>query len=614
MSFKPTTSTNQNVSGFSPNILNGYDQVAYHITFYMLSESAVAAKDYGNKTNRVILSETGKIGQFHLESLEFTQIVNPTESTRTTYSGGYTFTILEAGGVTLLDKMIAASRYLGIKNYLQIPYFLEITFRARDPKTSAEIGDGDGLIGNLKWIEPIMLTSISTTVTEAGAEYVIQAAPAPNMGNINQVASSVSVTTTIKPAATVKEVLDQIATSLNKRENVDKKFSEYVKPDIYEFEIDPIFANMKVTETEVFKQSQQSAEMTLDKRQFAFSGSQHLETIISQILITCPEYQKIAKNSNTADSNKTRKPGELKTLHRVVTSSTILEHDDSRNNYVRKYTYKIVPYLHGTAFIDPAEFTANGKDVYKDYIGRRILTKRYDYLFTGLNTEVLNFNAKFDLTWFIPMPAQGASRTTSEQMPSVKAASISDSFVNNRQKAIMQQQAEKFKPVVSTSKSGEVYAADLEAVKDPDIKVPLRQASNTMAPMSSETPNTRGVGYTNILFDQTFVNGVTPNVVQIDLEIKGDPYWLGEPRDPDFKVDTIGDVAKYRQSQVFFALNMAVPQTENINTGFVEDINRSIYTGVYYITSVRHQFSEGEFRQTLNALRNILISSKDIEL
>lgn len=613
MSFKPkTANSGENISKFSPNILNDYDQVAYHITFYMISESDITAKKY-DSPSRVVISETGKIGQFHLESLEFSQIVNPTEASRTTFSSGYTFTILEVGGVTLLDKIIAAARYLGVKNYLRIPYFLEISFRARTASSSAEVGAGDEIIGNLKWIEPIMLAQIETTVTEAGAEYVVKAVPAPNIGNINQNASSVSVTTTIKPASTVKEVLDQIANTLNSREAIDKKFSEQVKPDIYEFVIDPMFANMKVTETEVFKQSQQTAEMTLDKRHFAFSGSQHLETIIGQILVTCPEYQRLAKNSDTADSNKTKKPGELKTMHRIVTTSTNLEHDDSRNDYVKKYTYKIVPYLHGTAFIDPAEFSANGKDVYQDYINRRILTKRYDYLYTGLNTEVINFNAKFDLTWFIPMPPQGSARTTSEQMPSVKAASISDSFVDKR-KAIIPQQAEKFKPSVSTPGTELVYAGDLEQVKDPDIKVPLKQAAHAITPMATETPNTRGAGYTNILFDQTFVNGVTPNVVQIDLEIKGDPYWLGEPRDPDFETDTLGDVAKYRQSQVFFALNMAVPQTENIETGFVENLDRSVYTGVYYVTIVKHHFAEGEFKQTLSALRNILISSKDIDL
>lgn len=613
MSFKPKTETSgNNVSGFSPNILNNYDQVAYHITFYMLSESAITAKDY-NSSSRVVISETGKIGQYHLENLEFSQIVNPTEASRTTYSAGYTFTILEAGGVTLLDKIIAGANYLGINNYLRIPYFLEISFRARTASSSTEIGAGNEIIGNLKWIEPIMLAQIETTVTESGAEYVVKAVPAPNIGNINQNASSVSTIATIKPAGTVKDVLDQVAKVLNQREEVDKKFSEYVKADTYEFDIDPLFANMKVTETEVFKQSQQTAEMTLDKRNFAFSGSQHLETIIGQILVTCPEYQKLAKNSETADSNKTRKPGELKTMHRIVTTSRNLEYDTARNEYVKKYIYKIVPYLHGTAFIDPAEFTADGREIYKDYIGKRILTKRYDYLYTGRNTEVINFNAKFDLTWFIPMPPQGAARTTSEQMPSVKAATISDSFADRR-KSIMPQQSEKFKPVVTSGNSAAVYAGDLEQIKDPSIKVPLRQAAHTITPMASETPNTRGAGYTNILFDQTFVNGVTPNVVQIDLEIKGDPYWLGEPRDPEIEFDSLAEVAKYRQSQVFFALNMAVPQAENISTGFVENLDRSVYTGVYYVTIVKHTFTEGEFKQTLTALRNILISSKDIEL
>lgn len=612
MSFKPHTTSVSTASDYAPNVLNAYDQVAYHITFYMISEGDVASKNYAT-TNRVILSETGKIGQFHLETLEFTQIVNPTEATRTTYSSGYTFTILEAGGVTLLDKMIAAANYLGIKNYLQIPYFLEITFRGRTVESSTPIGDGDGLIGNLKWIEPIMLASIETTVTESGAEYVVQAVPAPSAGNINQIASSTSVTTTIKPAGTVQDVITQVEAALNKRESVDKKFAGYVKPDTYEIIVDPIFANMKVTETEVFKQSQQTAEMTLDKRQFAFSGSQHIETIISQILISCPEYQKIVKNSETADSNKTRKPGELKTMHRIVSTSSIVEHDDARNTYVKKYTYKVVPYQHGTAFIDPQEFTADGKEVFRDYVNKKILTKKYDYLYTGKNTEVIDFNAKFDLSWFVSIPSQGAAQTTTDQMPSVKAASISDG-ANTKQKSVIPMQAEKFKPTITTGKKGEIYASDLEQIADPVIKVPLRQAAHGISSTANETPNTRGAGYTNILFDQTFVNGVTPNIVQINLEIKGDPYWLGEPRDVDFELDTLADVAKYSQSQVFFTLNMAVPQSENINTGFVENLDRSIYTGVYYVTVVKHHFAEGEFKQTLTALRNILINSRDVDI
>jgi hypothetical protein len=118
----------------------------------------------------------------------------------------------------------------------------------------------------------------------------------------------------------------------------------------------------------------------------------------------------------------------------------------------------------------------------------------------------------------------------------------------------------------------------------------------------------------SVLFEQQ-VSPTSGDLINVDLEIRGDPFWL-EP-DP---LPAAGIAPNYRDratrkptdffnnstgTQTFFIFTMYLPQEVNPDTGLVPPpSSKNIINGIYSVRKAVHKFSKGKFTQTLTAVRD----------
>lgn len=149
---------------------------------------------------------------------------------------------------------------------------------------------------------------------------------------------------------------------------------------------------------------------------------------------------------------------------------------------------------------------------------------------------------------------------------------------------------------------------------------PVQQATNTggAAPVDRASSG-QGVG--TLPRNQSLVSAVlndvmsTPYFAQVELEIRGDPYWMGLGNVEENRF--IGgnnnqqpppqNSAWFYGGETGFFLTFRTGESPSENTGYIEFNNTSIaFTGVYSCISVRSFFKNGQFTQVLKAIRDNL--------
>lgn len=630
MSSKFSANVSQTVNNFQPNILDNYDLSTYNISFFMLPESEIRSKN-PDWSKKIIIAQTGVDAKYFLDNLEFTSTISPTAHTRTTLSADFKFTVTEPNGMSLIDKIFSASVNAGISNYMQIPYYLEITFKARNYTESFPVESSDPELGSLKWIEVISIAKVETTVTAQGTEYSFSAAPYGNLSLTSQVgnmAESTNIT-----ASTFGEAIKKLETVLNDRGQYTR-LSEYSKIDIYEFDVAPEFTNMKLVDegnvnVQTDTSSNPNGQINNSVRTFSVAKDQSIAQLIDDLLTSCPQYQQDAKKSITPDDYKSDGDSAgMKTIHRIITSCDMLDFDVTRNDYQRKYLYAITPYRVGTAILDPKELDEPGKEKVNSYKNQYLLVKNYNWIYTGQNDQILNFDCKFRFSWHIPLPRHGAIRSSTDQLSGQLSAATSERGKTEEfNKKTQQSKTDNLKASPKTNGEGSAFISSVGVNNETNkrnMPVSWISADHSNKSNTIQGPATEGREYVNILFDQLFVEYGAPNLAVINLEIKGDPYWLGEPIGyKGKKFNSISssvavnkpkseEFATFNYSQIFFLLNIGVPQEYDTNTGIVENISQSLYSGVYNAVRVTNIFSGGKFTQTLYAIKHPLIDSKDI--
>lgn len=193
--------------------------------------------------------------------------------------------------------------------------------------------------------------------------------------------------------------------------------------------------------------------------------------------------------------------------------------------------------------------------------------KLYNYMFTGNNTEVLDFNMKFRTAFMQVMTAGTGSPFANKD---------SDSH---------------FAPVVK--------------------EVPQSVEGNTV-----NGPNTLTRNRAKDLFSSVMSDGV--DMVELDMQILGDPafiptsdaYWQDKVRNGQSYTEAFmpDGTINYNISPPYVQVNLRTPVDYDETTGlaFPFKEKNSVFSGVYRLTSIDNTFSGGVFQQRLNGIREPL--------
>lgn len=245
----------------------------------------------------------------------------------------------------------------------------------------------------------------------------------------------------------------------------------------------------------------------------------------------------------------------------------------------RVYVYRVVPYkVHHSVFAAP-------NAPYQGYENLAAqAAKEYDYIYTGKNDDVLDFNLEFKNTFYAALSPDGGNNSNNNTVQD--SASVVDDGLRGAAADVGQ----------GTRGDG----ATLE--RDP------RGDPNSSTGGIAETAAVR----TARRFNDAIVNS-NVDLVVATMQIWGDPFWLADSGMGNYMARATNlfnvnsdEQADYQNGQNDIIINFRTPVDLKDN-GFYsfpqEFVNVDNFSGLYMVINVTNFFQQGKFTQELQLVR-----------
>jgi len=185
-----------------PNPLHDYSSYTYGLALHMLSTADYKAMatdpDGGWVPSKTLIASAGKYGgvgsgfdrdprfreDFYFDNFKMNTVVGLNSGSQGSNAIDIGFTIIEPYGMTLIDRFMNACEELDGKNYLEVPYLIQIDFYGYDDE-----GTQRNIIEHRKFI-PVKLIEMKIRVGVKGAEYQVKAVPFTHGGFFESVAAT----------------------------------------------------------------------------------------------------------------------------------------------------------------------------------------------------------------------------------------------------------------------------------------------------------------------------------------------------------------------------------------------------------------------------------------
>ena len=708
------------------NPLGDYEGVAYHWKMFMTEDLSTAqALNFGQGSSdisasqvldsldgqrKIIVAESGVTTGFNIQDVRLEQVVGPSFQNRNTNTTRITMTIVEPLGTSFLEKIKNAAIDLNIRNFNKVFYYLELSFKAYDtegnPVNPAEKMDPDTLVPNGgRWVYQVQITDIQTQLDTSGSTYVITCIPY-NEGAYTEDIMYAPQSFSGK-GRTIGEFLDDLKTQMT------EAFETLYGPSYLEidFVTHPIrhsrFQDENPKDWPISPQEGESES----QRGLSWKGltmvkinkGTSISDVIEFVFANTEKGQQIAKDvARNGDTNESSDKSTIRrfrecVLFRIEPDIDITGYSSLFSNYKRKVTFHIWAYATQAPVISEAQNQdAKNKAVQVQMVNelknKGFLRKRYDYYFTGLNTEVIRLDVKYNLAWTAVLPLTMGERSTIEsasvhatlsertkiaQLKSTTIKKITDEIETleaKRTDAISQAELlnksgqselatnqykeaslaydEIQKKTLERSKIVQERNQYLEGIERDTEQYYINKPSSSQnqdyaeglrdIPTSDELPlhisfsyadtqpkqtgtgttplKSADRGYYGAILEQLY-GPVTTGLINVELEIRGDPYWLGYSNlerklhmsnaPPDLSPNAA--MPNTQEGDCTFLLKFDFPYDIDPNTGDPvfrkggNDERLDTFNGLYRTIRVIHNFVGGQFTSVLHGSRLPLI-------
>lgn len=635
--FEASTNNEGYKGKFLTNPLSDDPTVTYYARLSLVHPNATKTLTPANN-EKLIVAETATTSRFYIEDIQIAQTVSWNGETRSTPGAIINFTIKETLGVSLMDYLIRGCQDLDIKNHLQAPYLLEIEFRhsAKDQPID---------YAPYYFVYPIIFDNgMQISINESGATYQIRANMLPTLA-LKHLSGDITNNFELQ-AKNLGEALKELEVALNNTA-LDEKDSDNAEiKDQYKI----ILMNKK---WESFKfdnlfdplVNQQHGQVLApgDRLFLTFAKGSSIPDMINAILAKCVEIEKLPtlNGKSAIESHEEGKAesnlGELKTFYTIKTFTEYLGFDNKRNDYAKKYTYAI-----NTGTIQPELYDLEELQGLNDktavstrvraLINEQLLKKRYDYFYTGVNTEVLRFDVTLNTTWHQITPIRGGAQ---DSRLSIKGSKFSGDPTKNTEAG--EDFLQKGKGKIFDNTFGtipeQVGTTELLSALDSETSPNLRSQNNIFLEWYGTAKQKEDLNYYPVRrhrdaipnevmfgaspgkssgiakFGAVYANLTnTTDLLNIDIEIKGDPFWLGlsnlSKRYRQTAAKGIIKFAAYDKGSNMFWLNINTPNEPNEITGEMSFEDVPSISGIYVVDKVISSFRGGMFTQSLSARRD----------
>ena len=319
--------------------------------------------------------------------------------------------------------------------------------------------------------------------------------------------------------------------------------------------------------------------MTIDpkSRAFQFGQGQSLTAIINQIILSSDYAKK-------AITEKPSPEGYIKWF-KLDVQVELLKYDPIVGDYAKKITFRVVPYfVHQSIFSNPSSAPVGYAELMKQ------IAKEYQYIYTGQNVDILKFDININNLFYSGVnssPENEGSKTSNQD----------------------QKGSEKLNSTTQTGKgqSPAAQAAQMGRARpkrDPKLLKSMKGGSGDKTTEQVVAEN----------FQHSFISGSSADMVSVDLEILGDPYWLVDSGLSNYFSEVSSPIAQitddgtmnYESGNVYIYLTFKTPADINEKTGLYDFSvagKESPFGGIYRIVMCENNFTDGLWKQRLKCLR-----------
>lgn len=631
--------------GYAPNILNKFDSYTYNWTLYIQHPSG------GSK---MMLAKNGVDDRINISNVQQQAVMTFKEENRSAVANRFNVQLIEPGGLTLFNKIVEASSKLGIQNHLEAAYVMEVVFNGWYPDGSP------GVVGPYSW----------TCVAEAmpmqhrdGASFYELSLIETKLDAYRRIYfhthSEMNIT-----ASTYGDFLDKFSKELNEQSMEEVKRHPFqMYPTEYAITSSGAWSGWQFDATANANASSaiqvQGGGGTLT---FTLPQGTAITTAMAIALFHTRNFRRIYTQSGFAldfPEKVDADPNKIAAMVNWVTFDTkseITYYEPILQCYQRKLTYSASEYVAPEASHDPKSYgdliNSSGMQNKRigTYFGQGLLRKRYDYTYTGLNTEVENLEVVFNNAFYAIQAFNsgfGGSGTSGigfsnsqedavaklklnrnsiiskitgltnsitllqSQLDALGVQGIQSSNILDQLAQANATLAEQQRALASADTAvDEAYAELLantpkitaESVKfidksgiTPEMHFGAEPNThkhfqvNSLATLGPETPGETGVGAAKLGALEMNLNQMA-DMLEINLDIRGDPYWFGK-----------NGGAPYEKGGNAFFLNMNFPSYPNENDGLMRKIGDYSLRAVYRVLEVNSTYAEGKFSQTLRS-------------
>lgn len=400
---------------FIPNMLDEYDQYTYHWKFFITSLEAARHGEVLSTANQTIIAESG-VTDLTIDKVELHGIATPSVETGTGTQTMVKFEIVEPSGAGLIDKIFYESVALGIGNWMVMPCFLQLEFRGRTPDTSASVESGaPGTLGALKWVWPIKLTNTKAHVSHVGTKYEFDAIIYNELAQSNSY-FSIQSNMTLSNLTNFKSAMQRLEDKLN-ADQYEKLIENYSIPDSYKIVVDPKLYDAEIAKPNDSKSTAFGRDyINFNDKTASYNSGTSIDKIIDSLLGNSTKFQNKLQGTDTPTSKpKTANDAtdQMKKLWRVITETHPIGYDSLRQDNAVEITIFVVEYDLGMTDVNASqtgqtpETLPAAKMRMAEYLKKSILKKQYNYIFTGLNDQIINFDLNMNFSFAVTMSRFG---------------------------------------------------------------------------------------------------------------------------------------------------------------------------------------------------------------
>jgi hypothetical protein len=613
------------------------------------------------KPKRVLIASAGRYSpdnfprseffdkDFYFEDLSVLTTIAPNNESRNTNSIDTSFTIIEPYGFTLIERIIKAAKAVKSESYTQMPYLLQIDFFTID-----DAGKIVGSVEELRKRIPIKIMKFDVRVSGKGAEYKITATAynqsaydkntVTTPANFEIVAGSVaeffqSIEGT--PADTVSFEGNQVpgeraiteqnnigpnfkgtanttytrvksyGTAINEWCENLKSYGKVSENDVYRFEFDDIIGKSLFTHSDTVtpkRTRMQDARTPNDfvniKRQaageqqsiydpskviFQINYGTTIEKLLEYVIRNSDyvQNQLILPEDPDYDQKRKQMAEEPLSWFKIVPIVRLRKFDKIRGVFAREITYRITPYKIFNVRLDIAPQGVQLSPC-----------KNYNYIYTGKNDDVFDFDINFNALYFNQVTAYRNS--LAELNPTADSNAVA-------------QQTQNFPNYGGGDASMEPNAV-MPAILHPVVQ-------NSTASATGGASDTKQVAAVDLA--DSIMTNTLGDMMSLKLKILGDPDFIKQddvfyripltsvtatPTKPttDERLLPNNSSLVMDNGELYAQVLFRTPVDIDESTGLMEfdsNYKNSLFSGLYRIIQVTSNFRGGQFTQELEMTR-----------